>query len=189
MRPSTTLALFATGAYVFDVVWRPHAIAAQARLAAKAAGKPLLNVGAGTKGSSFRSRVLGPTRWGDVNVDLEGVGVGGPDHVGFGDVHRLDYPSGHFGAAIASHVLEHVDDPEVALQELARVTDGPVYVITPPWWAPHTWLHLGHRWFLSPDGRWFRLWETPKGQTVDSSITGLNNALVAATALRLLTPF
>jgi SAM-dependent methyltransferase len=189
MRPSTTLALFASAAYLYDVVWRPHTVAAQARLEARKRDKPLLNVGAGTKGSSFRSRLLGPTLWGDVNVDIEGEGVGGPDHVGFGDAQSLNYPDKHFGATVASHVLEHVDDPIKAMRELARVTDGPVFVITPPWWAPHTWMHLGHRWFLSPDGRWFKLWDTPKGQRVESSITGLNNALVVATAARLLTPY
>jgi ubiquinone/menaquinone biosynthesis C-methylase UbiE len=108
--------------------------------------------------SSFRTRLLGPTLWGDVNIDTAAA-VDETSGVEWGDVTDLShYPDRHFGAAIASHVLEHVDDPDAALRELYRVTRGPVFVVLPSWWAPHTWLYLDHRWFISPSGVRLRLW-------------------------------
>ena len=140
------------GAYALDVLVRPEIVAVEARRAARRRGKPLLNVGAGTPSSSVRAAALGPTLWGDVNVDIAASeGWPAPDRVTFGDVHRLPWPDGHFGAVVASHVLEHVDDPDAALTELRRVADE-VFVIVPKWWAPHTWLHPGHQWFIGGDG-------------------------------------
>ncbi len=149
------LAAWIAGAYLVDVIVRPVFVAASARRAADSRGRPLLNIGAGTPGSSLRSLLLGPTLWGDVNLDSAATGTDhGPDRVTFGDVLDLsEWPDGHFGAAIASHVLEHVEDPDQALAELYRVTAGPVFVVTPPWWAPHTYTHPGHRWLVSSDGR------------------------------------
>lgn len=98
-------------------------------------------------GSSLRVFLLGPTKWGDVNCDLAADGSGG---VTFCNVQKLPYPDKYFGAVIASHVLEHVENPAAALSEMQRVADE-VFIIVPAWWAPHTWLHPGHRWFLSPD--------------------------------------
>ena len=189
MRPSTALAAFATGAFLYDVVWRPTVVAAEARKEAKKRGKPLLNVTTGARGSDIRGRILGPPLWGDVNENIEGTEVGESGHAAFGRPARLKYADNTFGATIASHVLTHTHDPKGALRELHRVTDGPVFVITPPWWAPHTWAHLGRRWFLSPDGKWMKLWETPRGSTIDSSTSGLNNALAVSAALRLLSPY
>jgi hypothetical protein len=145
-------------AYVVDVLVRPYLVARHARAAADARRKPLLNVGAGTRESSFRAWLFGPTLWGDVNLDIASPELWpAPDLVSYGDVQRLQqWPDRHFGAVIASHVLEHVEDPHLALAELHRVADE-VYVITPAWWAPHTWLHPGHRWYRTPSGRFWRL--------------------------------
>ncbi|MEE9197324.1 MAG: methyltransferase domain-containing protein [bacterium] len=85
----------------------------------------------------------------------------GPGHVSYGDVHALPYEGGAFGAAVASHVLEHVAHPELALRELRRVADV-VFVICPPWWTPHAWLHPGHRWLQRGSGEPFEaLWQAP----------------------------
>ena len=159
MKPLTAFALFAGGAYYLDVIRRPALVAQRARAAASRRGKPLLNVGAGTKGSSVRVAVLGPTRWGDVNCDLAGrdAACGGPA-VCPCDIEDLPFDDGTFGAVIASHVLEHVRNPGLALAELARVADE-VFVVTPPWWAPHTWLHPGHLWFVDPAGKFHPLWQ------------------------------
>jgi SAM-dependent methyltransferase len=155
------IAMYGLGAYVADVITRPELVARRARQAANRRGKPLLNVGAGTPGSSVRVLVMGQTNWGDVNCDLAGVGRPGPrplrDHVYQADVQRLPFRDKEFGAVIASHVLEHVPRPDVALCELGRVADE-VFVICPPWWAPHTWLHPGHQWYLSRQGRWLPLY-------------------------------
>ena len=56
------------GAYIGDVLIRPAFVARDARAAADARGKPLLNLGAGTPRSSLRVMLLGPTLWGDVNL-------------------------------------------------------------------------------------------------------------------------
>lgn len=151
--------IYTVGVWVIDVVIRPELVAKRARRAADARGKPLLNVGAGTKGSSLRVFMLGPTGWGDVNCDV--ATKLSCDQSGQAvctcDIMRLPWKDKHFGAVIASHVLEHVVDPQQALLELDRVADE-VFVITPPWYAPHTWLQFGHRWFVNSEGRYIRLW-------------------------------
>jgi SAM-dependent methyltransferase len=162
MAPWTFLKIalaYTVGAYVVDVVAKPSVIAARARAAADARGKPLLNVGCGMPGSSLRVALLGPTGWGNVNCDLaapsECSSDGAACHC---DAQALPFPDKFFGAAIASHVLEHVADPNAAIRELHRVADE-VFVITPAWWAPHTYLHPGHRWLVTPSGRYLPLWD------------------------------
>lgn len=152
---------YTAATYVQDVVVKPAMIAKVAREHADRVGKPLLNVGAGTPGSSLRVLLLGPTLWGDVNIDLAAPKrvPHGPDRVSYGDACDLrEWADGHFGALIASHVLEHVDRPDVALSEFRRVADR-VFVIVPTWWAPHTWLHPGHQWFIEPTlSKAFPIW-------------------------------
>jgi ubiquinone/menaquinone biosynthesis C-methylase UbiE len=140
-------------AYWLDVVVRPAAVAAEARRYARGVGKRVLNVGAGTPGSSLRVVLLGPTRFGDVNCDLAAGQAQpcGPEHVCYCDGARLPYADKTFGALVASHVLEHMQDPVGAINEWERVADR-VYVVVPKWWAPHTWLHPGHRWYFPEDG-------------------------------------
>ncbi len=152
-------AAYSAIAYVEDVVLRPDRVAQRAIKHARSVGKPTLNVGAGTPGSSLRVAILGPTLWGDVNLDLAAPQVPhGPNCVAYGDIHKIPYPNKHFGAAIASHVLEHVDDPQAALVELCRVADR-VYAITPKWWAPHTWLYTDHQWYVTERGKYIPLWQ------------------------------
>jgi len=152
-------ALFAGGAYVYDVLMRPATAARDARKLADSMGKPMLNVGAGTPESSFRARIAGPQLVGDHNLDLAAPknAPPGPDRVSYGDVQKLPYRDKTFGVAFTSHLLEHVDDPDKAKAELARVADKVVNV-TPVWWAPHTWLYPDHQWYLSGNGKKFPLW-------------------------------
>ena len=152
-----TMAVWAAVAYVADVLVRPELVARDARRAADAAGKPLLNVGAGTPGTSLRTAVLGPTLWGDVNVDIAAKpGVAHGRGVSYADAHRLPFADGEFGALIASHVVEHTDNPAKVLAEFNRVADQ-VFVVVPRWWAPHTWLHPGHKWYVTdPDAQGVR---------------------------------
>lgn len=139
--------------YVLDVPVRRALAARRARAYANARGLPLLNVGAGTG----KSALFGATLYGDVNVDLAGrkdVAHGTRGVVTYADAQALPFKDGQFGAVLASHVLEHLPDPQRALNEWLRVVGGDsraLFVVTPSWWAPHTWLHAGHLWYF-PDG-------------------------------------
>lgn len=145
--------LLAIGAtYVLDVPVRRARAANAARAFAARANRPLLNVGAGTG----KSALFGATLYGDINVDLAGVRNvphGTPGTVTYADAEDLPFASGSMGAVLASHILEHLPNPARALREWTRVTGDPrgVFVVTPSWWAPHTWLHPGHLWYF-PDG-------------------------------------
>lgn len=152
-------AFYTLGSYFYDVIYRPSIVAERARKAADGRAKPLLNVGAGTANSSLRSLVLGPTLWGDINLDIaaDPKNPHSSDLVSYGDIHNLPFEDKKFGAVIASHVLEHVIDPVAALKELIRVSDE-VFIITPLWWCPHTWLHPGHRWYVGQEGICYPLW-------------------------------
>jgi ubiquinone/menaquinone biosynthesis C-methylase UbiE len=146
------------GSYAYDVILRSWAAAMYCRALSRRLGKPFLNVGAGTRRSSFRAALLGPATYGDVNVDIAAeTDHQGPGTVTHGSIYNLDFPDKHFGVALAAHVLEHLERPDDALRELERVADQ-VVIVTPRWWAPHTWLHPGHRWFISSTGGLFPLW-------------------------------
>jgi ubiquinone/menaquinone biosynthesis C-methylase UbiE len=135
--------------YALEVLDKPKRVARKARRAARRRGKPLLNVGCGHPTSSLRAALFGKTDWGDVNCDLaEPPGCRRERGKWFChcDAHDLPFSDKRFGAAISTHVLEHVDDPKQALQELHRVADE-VFVVTPTWAATHTWLHPGHQWY------------------------------------------
>ena len=143
----------AVTSYVIDVPVRRAFEARKARAYADARKKPLLNVGAGTG----RSALFGETLYGDVNLDVAAPKTrASKDRVVYGDAADLsEYPDGCFGAVLASHVLEHLEDPDRALREWLRVVGGDaraLFVVTPSWWAPHTWLHPGHRYYFT-DGR------------------------------------
>jgi len=149
---------YVIGSYVWDVIVRPGREARRARETADRLGKPMLNVGAGTPGSSLRAALLGPQLVGDHNLDLAAPeGEPGRDRVVKGDVQDLPYRDREFGVAYTSHLLEHVDDPEKAAKELNRVADVVVNV-TPRWWAPHTWLYRDHQWFIRDNGKLVPLW-------------------------------
>lgn len=55
-----------------------------------------------------------------------------------------------FGAAFCSHVIEHVERPLDALQELHRVADS-VFISYPRPWRIATYLVPGHTWLMVPD--------------------------------------
>lgn len=157
----SAVAGYAATAYLLDVVVTPLQMAKTARELASRAGKPLLCIGSDTPRSSVSSFLFGPQLYGDVNIDLSAPrGLPGPDRVVYGDAMNLDFQDGVFGCAFASHVLEHVSDPEIALREMLRVADYAV-VIVPKWWAPHTWLHPGHRWFIAQSFERRPLWLAP----------------------------
>lgn len=149
------VAAFGAAAYVIDVPVRRNAAARAARAYASARKLPLLNIGAGTG----HTALFGETLYGDYNVDIGGrkdVPHGTPGVVTYADAQDLrEFKSGSMGAVVASHVLEHLDCPEQALKEWLRVVGGDpkaLFIVTPSWWAPHTWLHPGHVWYFC-DGK------------------------------------
>ena len=160
------IGLWAGGSYLADVLIRPKIVASEARSYAASRNKPVINVGAGTPKSSLRAWIFGPTTWGDVNIDIEADPhiPPGPNQISWGDAHHLPYRDKTFGSLIASHVLEHMDDPVRAMREWVRVADQ-VYVVVPRWWAAHTWLHPGHLWYITPDMIAYPLWKN-KNDTV-----------------------
>jgi len=131
---------------------RRHLAAKAARRHARKRKKPLLNIGAGTN----RTALFGSTLYGDVNCDLSGrkdISHGTSGVVTYADAQDLsDFKDGEFGAVLASHILEHLPDPQKAISEWLRVTDGnpqSLFIVTPSWWALHTIAHPGHLWYAT----------------------------------------
>ncbi len=124
----------------------------QARAMADALGKPLLNVGC--------PRIFpGKYPCGDVCLDISPERLAhcqSPEPV-LADVRDIPYPDAWFGAALCSHVLEHlptVEDALQALRELRRVAGGRVYVVSPSRLSLAAWLHPEHRLWVEqlPEG-------------------------------------
>lgn len=104
---------------------------------ARESGKPLLNAGCGY---SFSPAIAVA----DVNLDLKVRNV--PRFV-LASIEEIPFPDRYFGAVFCSHVIEHVDDYEKAMNELYRVADSPeaVFIIVPgPLWLTN-WLHPDHK--------------------------------------------
>jgi SAM-dependent methyltransferase len=127
--------LYDTIAHLVSVTGYNGLVFRAARKTARVCGKPLLNVGCKR---SYTERS-------DVNLDLVPRNV---PHFVRGDIQNLDmFTDKQFGAVYASHVLEHVEDPDTALLEMHRVAEH-VFVITPLPIFPWAWFHPDHRWIL-----------------------------------------
>ena len=64
-----------------------------------------------------------------------------------GDIQkRTQWADGYFKTVVATHVIEHLYDPEAGLREIRRILDGYLYVAFPLQGdiASGNWLHLGH---------------------------------------------
>ena len=123
-------------AYVLDVTLREYLAASKAKRIAKKLGKPLLNVGSGTKGSSLTGAKLR----GDVNCDLA-VPVGvrcGEGAICHCDVQNLQFKDKQFGVVLIANVMQYVPDKKKAMAELHRVADEVIIVDN---WIP--WMQLG----------------------------------------------
>lgn len=105
-----------------------HQVSRKAREVA--GGKPIINIGCGNY------------NFGDVNVDIAPRNV--PNFV-LGDAYNLwQFRDKQFGAAILSHVAEHLEYPDLALQEAQRVADH-VFVLTPTPLSFFAWVHPDHK--------------------------------------------
>ena len=117
-------------------------------------GKPLLVVG-GPYGSpinmTFGFKAHG---CGDVCMDLDARACRSCPTV-IGDIRDIPFSDGYFGAAYASHVVEHlptVADGIKAVEELYRVADR-VWILAPSKQDIFGgWIHTGHHLWVKQDG-------------------------------------
>lgn len=117
--------------------WRRRQLWKAAKAAADRRGGKLLVVG----------EPDGEYPCGDVTIDLRDRSVC-PNYVK-ADVQDLSrFHDGEFASAFASHVLEHVPDPQGALAELHRVAEE-VFVAYPYPWRLATYLVPGHCWLVT----------------------------------------
>jgi len=108
--------------YMLDVYLRERLAASKARKIANKLGKPLLNVGSGTRISS----ITGAKLRGDINCDLAApVDVSCERNtICHCDVQDLSqFKDKQFGVALLANVMQYVPDKEKAMIELQRVAD------------------------------------------------------------------
>ena len=108
----------------------------QAENYARQKNKPFLVVG----------RPMGMYGCGDVMLDIQQTNEC-PVSVK-ADVQNLSmFKDKQFGSVFASHVLEHVDDIELAFQELNRVADK-VFITHPFWYSITKYFPFDHKWII-----------------------------------------
>ena len=78
-------------------------------------------------------------------------------------VHKLDFADGAFDLVLCLEVLEHLDQPAVALSELARVTRRDLVVSVPhePWFRVGSLLRGRHLSRLGNDPEHVQRWAWP----------------------------
>lgn len=110
-------------------------------------GKPLLVAGGPWGGRSLRRRLRLPAHInGDVSVDINPNAIAGHPHGVLANVAHLPFIDKAFGAAFASHLLEHLPDTaaaQQALTELERVSEG-VYIAYPSRQSLAAWFIRDH---------------------------------------------
>ena len=120
--------------------------------------KPLLVAGGPWGGRSLRRLVKMPAHiMGDVSIDIcRGAVEGHPNGI-VATVTKLPFPDKIFGAALASHLLEHLNsskEAKQALAELQRVADS-VFIAYPTRQSLAAWIIPDHH-----------LWVWQKGDTI-----------------------
>lgn len=126
-------------------LYERHSVFRYARDYADSTGKPLLVVG-GPKWSFSHS-------CGDTTIDID-PNLNSVCDYEVADIRAIPYPDGYFGAAYASHVLEHLPtlaDGEKALRELHRVADK-VFIVSPHKTSIIAWLHPDHHLWVKHAG-------------------------------------
>jgi hypothetical protein len=120
--------------------------------------KPLLVAGGPWGGRPWRRRLKIPAHaMGDVTIDISKAAVEDHPKGIVANVTNLPFPDKTFGAALASHLLEHLYDmkeAERALDELNRVADR-VFIAYPSRQSLAAWIIPDHR-----------LWVWQKGNVI-----------------------
>ena len=100
----------------------------------------------------------GSVRDGDVNLDVGPIEHSCGDTPGrtvadiYADGQHLPFRNKVFGSVLASHVIEHVDDPNMFVRELERVA-WDIEIRTPHWLSPSARVPF-HKWAMHVS--WFR---------------------------------
>lgn len=112
------------------------------------AGEAMLDVGCGSGVSLLEAKALGATAFGieaDPNVKPIAVALGLCIH--FGSLQDMPFPEQRFDLIVMNQVIEHLPDPDLALQALSeRLTpNGRMLLVFPN--TASLWRHLfGSRW-------------------------------------------
>jgi|GEM_PF-2473698 len=110
-------------------------------------GKGIVNIGAGPH-RTFGAQVIAEQPEVLANIDITPNGI--PHFIQL-DIERelLPFIYKQFGCAFASHILEHLDNWQFALEEACRVADNVVVVLPHPC-SFGGWLNPEHRQHFSP---------------------------------------
>ncbi|VVC04366.1 Methyltransferase domain protein [Candidatus Bilamarchaeum dharawalense] len=86
----------------------------------------------------------GPTDGGGLNADVVPRKV--PNFVLIKDIYHLPFKNKQFKTVMASHIIEHVDDPEKFYKELSRVSENVIFLIPPVWDLAAAFNLPEHKW-------------------------------------------
>lgn len=121
--------------------------------------KPLLVAGGPWGGRRYRHWLNKPAHGGgDVCVDIDAHALRGHPRAAVASVTHIPFSDKAFGAAFASHLLEHlptIREARQAVAELSRVAES-VYVVYPSRQSIIAWLIPEHHlWVWQEDGQTF----------------------------------
>ena len=93
-------------------------------------GKGIINIGSGTHRTKWAHNIAETP---EILVNIDIVLDGAPNFLQMNvEEELLPFNDKQFGCAFASHVLEHLDNWEFALNEMVRVADSVVVVLPHP---------------------------------------------------------
>ena len=111
-------------------------------------GKGIINLGAGPH-RTYQAQILAESP--EILANIDAAPNGMPHFIQLDmETDRLPFADKQFGCAFASHVLEHLDSWQFALEEMVRVADYVVVVLPDPIYFSG-WLAPGHRQHFSRD--------------------------------------
>jgi len=111
-------------------------------------GKGIINIGAGPHGT-HQAQVMAEIP--DILANIDIVPNGMPHFIQLDiEKEQLPFADKQFGCAFASHVLEHLEDWQFALEEMVRVADYVVLVLPSPS-ASSGWFNVDHKQHFSRD--------------------------------------
>jgi len=113
-----------------------------------AQGKGIINIGAGPH-RTLGAQIMAENPSVAANVDIVPDGL--PNFIQL-DIEKepLPFPDKQFGCTFASHILEHLDNWQFALDEMVRVADHVMTVLPHPC-SVGGWINPGHKQHFSVD--------------------------------------